>query len=115
MTEPITRPKELKSETFHIKTESCGTLHVTVGSLDTDKVIEVRAVIGKNQVCSAILLDSFAKMVSTYLQSSEPRYRIVKKLRHLFLPDTKGNSISCTGGGKSCIELIIEKIVDRIE
>ena len=114
MSETYARPKVLPSETFHITTTGCGTLHLTICT-ENDKVIELRAVIGKNSTCGFVLLDSFTKMISVFLQSDEPRYKIVKKLRHLFLPDTKGNAISCAQGGKSCIELIVEKIIDRIE
>ena len=108
------RPKELPSETHHIETEGCGTLHLTIVT-ENDKVVEVRCSIGKNATCGNVLLDSFAKILSCYLQSDFPRFRIVKKLRKQFLPDTKGNAIKCAQGGKSCIENIIEKIIDRIE
>lgn len=108
------RPKELPSQTLHIETSSCGTLHLTICT-ESNKVIEVRSLIGRNQTCGNILLDSFAKVLSCYLQSTEPRYKIVRKLRKQFLPDTKGNSIQCSGGQKSCIESIVEKIIDHIE
>ena len=109
------RDKELPSETFEIQLPTCGKLHLVVVK-ENDKVIEVRALIGRNSTCPAILLDSFAKILSCYLQSDFPRYRIVKKLRK-FLPDTKGNRISCTGNENQagCVESIIAKIIDQIE
>lgn len=109
------RDKEIPSRTEHIELESCGTLHLTFATQD-DKLIECMAVIGKNGVCPNILLNSFSKVVSMYLQSPEPRYKIIEKFKRQFLPDTKGNKITCShSGGKSCVEVIAEHIVSELE
>ncbi len=109
------RPKELPSTTTEIETPGCGNIKLTIVTED-DKVIEVRCVIGKQPTCPGILMDSFAKILSCYLQSDFPRFRIVKKLR-AFLPDSKGNRITCAQNAKgpSCIESVIASIIDHIE
>jgi len=108
------RPKVIPSETEHIVLENCGTLHLTLGTED-ERLIEVRAVIGKNGICGNVLLDSLAKSLSILLQTDYPRYKICEKLKRQFLPDTKGNKIVCGQTGKSCVEEIAERIVKILE
>jgi hypothetical protein len=75
------RPKTIESKTEHVET-SCGTMHFTTG-YDTG-LVEIRAMIGKSGTCPNCQLDNFCRVVSMYLQSPEPRYRIVKKFRKQF-------------------------------
>jgi len=117
MAENWKREKEIpsKTELIDLETPACGNMHLTFCWQD-DSLIEVRAVIGKSGVCGNIMLDTIAKLMSMYLQSSEPKYKIVKKFRKQFLPDTKGNQITCGHGkGKSCIEEIAERVVKELE
>ncbi len=113
------RPKEIPSKTEHIvlETEGCGTLHLTLGWEEIDgRLIEVRAVIGKSGVCPNVLLDTVSKLMSMYLQSPEPRYKISEKFQRQFMPDTKGNRITCSkGSGKSCIEEISERVLKELD
>ena len=112
------RGKEIPSSTHRIETAGCGTAHITLGYEElenTRRLIEVRVLIGKNGgSCGNILLDTIAKLISVYLQSSEPRYKVIKKLKHLFMPDTKGNAITCTQG-RSCIEDVIRLVLKELE
>ena len=118
MTETISRPKEIPSETHRVETDGCGGLHITLGFEEmerTKRLIEVRVLLGKNGgSCGNILLDTVAKLTSVYLQSADPTYIKAKKLRHLFMPDTKGNAITCPGG-KSCIEDVIRLVLKELE
>lgn len=118
MTDTIIREKEIPSSTHRVETQGCGTAHVTLGYQElenTRRLIEVRILIGKNGgSCGNILLDTIAKLISVYLQSSEPRYKVVKKLRHLFMPDTRGNAITCAQG-RSCIEDVIKLVLKELE
>lgn len=77
------RPKVIPSTTYHIDTNE-GTLHLIFGFED-DKLIEVRGMIGKAGSYSNILIDTICKLVSMYLQSPEPRYKIVKKFKKQFV------------------------------
>ena len=114
----IVREKEIPSSTHRVETSGCGTAHVTLGYQElenTRKLIEVRILIGKNGgSCGNILLDTIAKLISVYLQSSDPTYKKAKRLRHLFMPDTKGNAITCTQG-RSCIEDVIRLVLKELE
>lgn len=103
------RPKTIPSQTEHIETEACGTLHLTLGWQEEDgRLIEVRAVIGKNGICGNVLLDTVAKLFSMYLQSPESRYKIAEKVKRQFI------GISCAQGKKSCGELIAEKVLEEL-
>jgi hypothetical protein len=111
------RPKEVISTTEKIPLSAgCGNLHLTLGKED-DKLIEIRAVIGKNACCGYVLLDTIAKLMSVYLQSPEPRFKIVEKFKRQFMPDGKGNRITCgqPKGQKSCVEEISERILKELE
>lgn len=112
------RPKEIPSKTEHIElsTEGCGTLHLTLGWEEAEgRLIEVRCIIGKSGICGNVLLDTIAKLMSMYLQSPEPRYKIVEKFQRQFLPDKKGNRVVCGQGLKSCVEEIAERIVKELQ
>jgi hypothetical protein len=52
-----------------------------------------------------------------YLQSPEPRFKIVEKFKRQFMPDGKGNRITCgqPKGQKSCVEEISERILKELE
>lgn len=100
------RPKTIDSKTEAIKTE-CGTIYLTLG-YEEDKLIEVRATIGKSGICGNVLLDTVAKLLSMYLQSPEPRYKIISKLRKQFV------GVICNQGN-SCVNIISEKVVGELE
>ena len=103
------RPKSIPSKTHHIETEGCGTLHFTMGWEEEDgRLIEVRATIGKNGICGNILLDTVAKLMSMYLQSPEPRYKIVEKFKRQFV------GVKCNQG-KPCIESLAESVIKELE
>ncbi len=114
------RPKEVKSTTENIKTE-CGTLNVTKG-YDGSRLIEIFSTIGKSGTCCNCHLYANSRFLTFYLQSPEPRYKIVKKIKKSILKDTKSDGVSCgmpfTHDGKqyrSCIEFIGEYIIDEID
>ena len=113
------RPKVVQSKTEAYKLDNCGTLHITFGYLDEvddvyGRVTEVRAVIGKNGVCGNILLDSFAKNLSMLLQSPMPRYKIIEKLKKQYYNPKTLEGVTC-GNGKSCVSVIVEKLLKEME
>ena len=120
MDKDYVRPKEIKSKTEAIKLEGCGTLHLTFGFLDEvddvyGRVTEVRAVIGKSGCCPSVLLDGFAKNLSMLLQSPMPRYKIIEKLKKQYYNPKTLEGVSCTGGGKSCVSVIAERLLKEME
>ena len=109
------RPKELPSVTEHLKVGCGGTLNLTV-SYEEDKIIEVRAVVGKNGTCSNNLLDAFCKVVSMYLQSPMARYKIVKKFKKQFVESSCGMPFQWNGKKYcGCVDYISQKIVEDLE
>ena len=71
------RPKTIPSTTEHIETHE-GTLNLTLGyEEDPKRLIEVRGQIGKSGTFSNMLIDTICKLCSMYLQSPEPRYKII--------------------------------------
>ena len=116
MTNDWKRPKTIPSVTEQIKMPSCGNLHLTLGwEEDGGRLIEVQAVIGRSGTCPCVLLNTTAKLMSMLLQSSEPRFKIVEKFKKQFLPDTKGNQITCgQDKGKGCIETIAERVIKEL-
>jgi len=101
------RPKTIPSKTEHIETDGCGTLHLTLG-FEEGHLIEVRAVIGRNGTCGGVLLDTCAKLLSMYLQSPEPRYKVAEKIKKQFI------GVKCAQG-KPCVEIIAEKILKELK
>ena len=102
------RPKVIPSKTEHLESP-CGTLHLTLGWEEEDgRLIETRAVIGKNGICPNVLLDTVAKLLSMYLQSPEPRYKIAEKIKKQFI------GVACVQG-KPCVEIIAEKILEELK
>ena len=87
------RPKTIPSKTEHITT-NCGTLHLTIG-YDNDKIVEVKGMIGKNGTCANSQLDMICKLISMYLQSPEPRYKICKKFRKQFTYEGDNKDLGC--------------------
>ena len=108
------RPKEIPSTTYHIETNE-GTLHLTIGT-DNDRIIEVRGVIGKAGTYSNIWVDTLCKLISFYLQSPEPRYKIEKKLRLQFEDMSCGMEVFEWQGEKfkSVIDVIIKSVVKEV-
>jgi hypothetical protein len=111
------RPKVIPSTTEDIKLPNCGTLHLTLGhEKEGGRLIEVRAVIGRNACCGFVLLDTIAKLMSFYLQSPEPRWKIKELFNRCFMPDGKGGRIVCSHGKeKSCVEEIAERVIRELE
>ena len=115
------RDKEIPSKTFHIETNACGTLHLTLGFQD-EKLVEVRAMIGKTGICCNILVESICKILSMFLQTETPRYKIVKKIRKQFLETAKFPGVNCGQGiiwenksFGSCVDLIGSSVVAELE
>ncbi len=110
------RPKVIPSTTEDIKMPNCGTLHLTLGKeKEGGRLIEVRAVIGRNACCAYVLLDTVAKLMSLYLQSPEPRWKIAELFKRMFIIDEKGNRIVCSHGKeKSCVEEIAQRILAEL-
>jgi hypothetical protein len=77
------RPKTMVGKTEHVETE-CGTLHYIKNS-HKRRVKEIYATIGKNGTCPNCLTDTICKLTSMYLQSPEPRYKIIKKIEKQFI------------------------------
>jgi len=104
------RPKEIQSKTENIKLE-CGTLNLIFGYQEEveGKIIEVRALIGKSGICGAVLLDSFTKALSMLLQSSMPRYKIVKKIKKQYV------GVICSQGKSCCVNEIAVRILKELE
>jgi len=109
------RPKEIPSKTFHIETQE-GTLHLTLGYED-ERLIEVRAMIGKAGTYAQIMLDTIAKLISMYLQSPEARYKIVKKFNKQFAEMFCGMEEFEWQGEKyqSAIDLIVKIVITEVE
>ena len=108
------RPKSIPSETPLIKTH-CGGMYLTLGFED-GKLIEVIATIGKNGVCSNIMLDTTCKLMSICLQSQMPRYKICKKFKKQF------GDLKC-GQGKffheekeyySCVDYVAKRVIAEL-
>jgi len=108
------RPKTLPSTTEHIDTQ-CGTLHFTIVKED-DKLVEVRGMIGKSGTCGNVFLDTICKMVSMYLQSPEPRYKICKKFRKQFVDMNCGQGKFVWEGEEytGCIDYVIKRVVKEL-
>jgi hypothetical protein len=110
------RQKEIPSQTHRIET-SCGKMFMTLGFED-EKLIEVSARIGKSGICPCVLLDTTCKLISMYLQSPEPRYKIVKKFKKQFM-DMSG----CESGKfkhedreyNCCADFISKVVIKEIE
>lgn len=110
------RPKTINSKTEKITTQ-CGSLFLTLGYED-ERLIEVSARIGKNGVCPFILLDSFCKAVSMYVQSDHPRYKIVKKFKKQFVDMSGCETGKFAHEGKEyncCIDYIAKRVVSELE
>lgn len=112
------RPKTLESKTENIKTD-CGTLNFTKG-YDNGKLVEIWAVIGRSGTCSNSLLASFCKVVSMYLQSAHPRYKIVKKFKKQFIGSNCGMPFYIKEDKEQvkycgCIDWIAQNIVEEID
>lgn len=101
------RPKVIPSKTLDIKT-NCGTLHMTMGyDKPEGKLIEIRLVIGKNGVCGGVLLHNVAFLLSRWLQSPDPRY----KIKELIERNMIGTSCS---QGISCLDVLARRVVDAL-
>ena len=114
------RPKVIESETPLIKT-NCGGLYVILGKED-GKLIEVSATIGKGGTCSNYQLINFCKVISMYLQSPEPRYKIAEKFKKQFA-SLKDKDTGC-GQGKffhekeeyqSCEDYIVKRVIKELD
>ena len=110
-------PKELPSTTESIPLPHCGNLHLTLEYEEMGgRLMGVRAIIGRNACCGYVLLDTVAKMMTLYLRSPEPRFKVAERFKTLFMADTKGNRIVCSHGKeKSCVEEIAERVVRQLE
>ena len=71
---------------------------------------------GKSGSCGRVFTDSVCKMISMYLQSPEPRYKIIKKFKKQFVDmkcgqpfDYEGDKYSC------CIDYIIKCVIGELE
>lgn len=108
------RPKTIPSKTEHIET-SCGTLHLTLGYHE-DKLIEVRAMIGKNGTCGNVMLDTIAKLMSITLQSGLAKYKICEKMKKQFCEMNCGQDKfkweekEYTG----CVDYIVKKVIEEL-
>lgn len=105
----------IPSVTKHVET-SCGTMHLTLG-YDDEKLVEVKVMIGKNGCCPNVLLDTVAKVISMYLQSPEPRYKVAKKFKNQFVgggvcgnPFKEGEKIY-----KGCVDYITSLVAEEME
>lgn len=108
------RPKCIPSKTTKIPT-SCGNLHLTFG-YEEERLIEVRPSIGKNGICPNVLLDAFCKSMSMYLQSPEPRYKIIEKFKKQFVEMNCGEPFTWEGDNYTgCHDLIVKCIVTELE
>lgn len=108
------RPKVLPEITSHIETQ-CGTLHFIM-AMEDEKIVECRAMIGKSGTCCNMQLENFCKIISMYLQSPEPRYKIVKKFRKQFIPVNCGQPFLWEEKKYlSCHDLIAQWVVKELE
>lgn len=114
------RPKTIEGTTEQIKT-NCGSLYFTLNYED-EKLIEVRATIGKCGVCSNTMLDTVCKLMSITLQSEMPRYKIVQKFRKQFTHE-KDKDMTC-GQDKffhekkeyqSCVDYIAQRVISELD
>lgn len=108
------RQKEIPSKSTNLKT-SCGTLNITFG-YENDRLIELWAIVGKSGSCANTLLASFCKVASMLLQSSQPKYKIVKKFRKQFVDSNCGMPFSHEGKQyKGCVDYIAQKVVEELD
>ena len=108
------RPKEIPSNTTRIATE-CGGLYITKGFED-EKLIEIRGVIGKGGTCPNCQLDNFCRVVSMYLQSPEPRYKIIKKFTKQFEGSNCGQPFIWEEKKYlSCHDYIAQSVIKELE
>lgn len=108
------RDKVIPSQTEHVETQ-CGTLHATFG-FQEERLIEVRGLIGKGGTCCNCQLDNLCKIISMYLQSPEPRYKIIKK----FYKNLEGSNCGQPFKWKekdytSCHDYIAQKVIEELE
>ena len=100
------RDKVIPIQTFHIDTEACGTLHLTIGKQE-DKIIEVRGTIGKAGTCCNTFLNSFCLITSILLQGDMPRYKIIEKFKNQFIETNCGQPFIWRDKKyTSCVDLI---------
>ena len=110
------RDKVLGGKTYSVKM-NCGSLSFTF-NYQEDKLVEIFGVIGKSGVCPHTLLDSWCKVVSCYLQSPEPRYKIIKKFNKQFvgMPACEMNKFTFEEKEyTSCVDIITQKIIEELE
>lgn len=109
------RPKCIPSITRSIETNE-GNLHLIFGFED-EKLIEVRGNIGKAGSFANTLVDTICKLISMYLQSPEPRYKIIKKFKKQFEDMEAGiDPFTYEGIKYTCtIDVIVKLVVKELE
>jgi type III secretory pathway component EscR len=117
MTSKWKRPKTLDGKTAVVSL--CGNIYVTFNyDHDRDgKLVEVRATVGKGGTPCNILLTAICFLISCYLQSPEPRYKIIKKLKKNLL-DAPACMQSFEFEEKtytSCFDYILKNVVKELE
>ena len=109
------RPKVLPSKTFKIETHE-GNLFLTF-VYDDNKLVEVRGMIGKSGTFGNFIIDTICKLISMYLQSPEPRYKILKKFKKQFTDMNCGMDYFQFDGQKylSSIDAIVKLTIKEID
>lgn len=109
------RPTVLPSKTHGIKTP-CGTLYITLG-YEEDKLIEVVGVMGNSGTCGNVKMMDFCKAISMYLQSPEPRYKIIKKLQKQYVGSNCGTGLIKYEGAEatSCDDIVAKLVITELE
>ena len=109
------RPKTIPSKTYHIDSNE-GTLHLTLGYED-ERLIEIRGTIGKAGSYANSLIDTACKLISMYIQSPEPRYKIIKKFKKQFCDIQAGiDPFEYDGNKYTCsIDCIAQMVVKELE
>lgn len=109
------REKSIPSETRHIDTSCCGTLHLTLCWQDK-RLIEVRGMIGRAGTCCNTFLNSICIILSILLQSDMARYKIIKKLKKQFVEVNCGQDfIWQEKTYKSCVDLVAQSVIKELE
>ena len=109
------RPKVLPSKTHNIPTQE-GNLHLILGYED-DKLVEVRGNIGKAGSYANTLIDTICKLVSMFLQSPTPRYKIVEKFKKQFADMASGlDPFEYEGKKYTCaVDVIAQMVIKELD
>lgn len=106
------RPEALKGKTFKVAT-GCGSLYVTVNTLEDGTAFEVFASRGKQGGCSASFSEGMCRLISLALRSGIEIREIVKQLNKIRCPNPHlingGIITSCSDGIASVLKLFIGK------